>query len=125
MKKNNKGFTLVELIAVLSILAIILAIAIPYGLRTQNEQNEKMYNIEVEEIKSAAKGYVTENINSLNLNEPGDSVNITLEMLYNEGFIQGIMVDPRNNKPIDEGFTVTATLDSNNKINYSYINLNE
>jgi len=62
---NNKGFTLVELIAVLVILVAIMGIAIPNISssleRTKEKQNQSRYKI----IESAAEQYVTDNKNAI------------------------------------------------------------
>lgn len=64
-KLNNKGFTLVELLAVLVILVVILRIAIPSLSasmeRTKDNQNEARYKI----IESAAEQYVTDHKNAI------------------------------------------------------------
>ena len=48
MKKRSEGFTLIELIAVMSILAIIIAIAIPsiQHLIKQSEINSCQFSVE-------------------------------------------------------------------------------
>ncbi|MBQ8681748.1 MAG: prepilin-type N-terminal cleavage/methylation domain-containing protein [Bacilli bacterium] len=60
---NRKGFTLVELLAVLVILVAIMGIAIPTISssleRTKNKQNEARYKV----IESAAELYVTDHKN--------------------------------------------------------------
>ena len=67
MKKrlNNKGFTLVELLAVLVILIAIMGIAIPTISssleRTKDKQNKARYKI----IESAAEQYVTDYKNTI------------------------------------------------------------
>lgn len=67
MKKrlNQKGFTLVELLAVLVILVAITSIAIPTISssleRTKEKQNESRYKI----IESAAEQYVTDHKNAV------------------------------------------------------------
>lgn len=66
MKKlNNKGFTLVELLAVLVILIAIMGIAIPTISssleRTKDKQNEARHKI----LESAAEQYVTDYKNAV------------------------------------------------------------
>ena len=64
-KLNNKGFTLVELLAVLVILVAIMGIAIPTISssmeRTKKKQNEARYKV----LESAAELYVTDNKNAI------------------------------------------------------------
>ena len=59
MKK--RGFTLVELIAVIALLGIIGLIAIPVVEGIVKRSKDRIYNTQLEEIKSAAKKAVTEN----------------------------------------------------------------
>ena len=62
---NNKGFTLVELLAVLVILVAIMGVAIPTISssleRTKAKQNEARYKL----IESAAEQYVTDHKNAI------------------------------------------------------------
>ena len=78
MKKlNNKGFTLVELLAVLVILVAIMSIAIPSISssleRSKGKQEESKHKI----LESAAELYVTDHRNSITKS----SCVITLETL--------------------------------------------
>ena len=72
-KLNNKGFTLVELLAVLVILVAIMSIAIPSISssleRTKDKQNKARYTI----IESALEQYITDNKNAVydTLNQNG------------------------------------------------------
>ena len=84
MKKlNNKGFTLVELLAVLVILVAIMSIAIPSISssleRSKGKQEESKHKI----LESAAELYVTDHRNSITKS----SCVITLETLLNENYI--------------------------------------
>lgn len=56
MKKiNNKGFTLIEILAVVAIIGILGIIAIPNVLDTINISKDTAYNILVDDIKVAGK----------------------------------------------------------------------
>ena len=60
MKKNNKGFTLVELIVVLVILAILAAILVPALLGWIDKAREKSVTTNAEAALVATQGLVTE-----------------------------------------------------------------
>ena len=60
MKKNNKGFTLVELIVVLVILAILAAILVPALLGYIDKARQGQYAEEAHSILTAAQAYNTE-----------------------------------------------------------------
>lgn len=58
-KENNKGFTLVELIVVIVILAILAAILIPGLIKWIDEARNKQYQLEARSIYMAAEGELT------------------------------------------------------------------
>ena len=60
MKKNNKGFTLVELIVVLVILAILAAILVPALLGYIDKAREKQVTTNAEAAYVAAQALATE-----------------------------------------------------------------
>ena len=60
MKLNNRGFTLVEVLAVIIILAIIAGIAIPNVLSTINTSKDRSYDIMIKNIITASKALFEE-----------------------------------------------------------------
>lgn len=66
MKKNNKGFTLVELLAVLVILITILLIALPSITSSVERNKAKMLEKKYDLIEAAAESYVNLYRNSIN-----------------------------------------------------------
>lgn len=60
MKLNNRGFTLVEVLAVIVILGIIAGIAAPNVLSTINNSKEKSYDIMIKNIITASKSLYQE-----------------------------------------------------------------
>ena len=64
--KNNKGFTLVELLAVIAIMAILLIIALPNVLKMFNESKEKIF---LTESKSIFKEAINQTIKDRNFSD--------------------------------------------------------
>jgi prepilin-type N-terminal cleavage/methylation domain-containing protein len=61
IRKNRKGFTLIELIVVIAILAILAAIAIPAFTGTLNNAKDRADDATERVITSAVKLYYAEN----------------------------------------------------------------
>lgn len=63
---KNKGFTLVELLAVIVIMGLILAIAVPNAFKLSNKVKTKAYKTKIEQIESGAgETYGTNNLGSI------------------------------------------------------------
>lgn len=99
MKKiNSKGFTLVELIATIVLLAIIMGIGATSITAVINKSKEKDYQLLINEIKNAVELYYQEcrytNAVRIECPEPvdiimgNDSYEIKLEELVKYGFIK-------------------------------------
>ena len=82
MKLNNKGFTLVELLAVVVLLSILIAITIPSVNYLIDKSKEDNYNSLKKNIISAAKVYLSDN-----------RYNVTLDYADNGGVCSGSEID--------------------------------
>lgn len=66
MKKNNKGFTLVELIVVIAVIAVLSAVAIPQYIKYVERSRQGMDASTLQEIKHIVEieAATTENLNA-------------------------------------------------------------
>ena len=61
VRENNKGFTLVELLATIVIITLIMGIGIPYLINTINESKSKSNELAINNAMNSAAYYVKEN----------------------------------------------------------------
>ena len=118
----KKGFTLVELITVLIILAVIGLIVFPTVNSTIKESKEKAYIEQLEEIKNASEKWAYKNLDMVP-NNNGDSVTITLLDLKKGGFLPLDVRNPKTNELFSNALSVTITLNNKKYDNclYTYI----
>lgn len=90
MKLNNKGFTLVELLAVLVVLSAIMGLAIPTFSSTLDRSKINQEEQRKERIESASEVYVTDNrdeiYSNLSVNEI-DKCSIEVKKLVGNGYV--------------------------------------
>ena len=96
--KNNKGFTLVEILAAITILAIISIITTTtithFIKKSRHDLNQRQLN----NIKMSAKVWVSDNKNKLaNI----DCISITLKDLQDNGYIDDNVIDFYKESEID------------------------
>lgn len=96
MKKNilnSKGFTLVELIATIVILALVMSIGSYTVVTLINDSKEKDYNLFISQVNDAAETFY----NECKYMDVGlaicDSNTVTLGELVNSGFLKGNSTD--------------------------------
>lgn len=98
--KNNKGFTLVELLAVIVVIALITTIAVPSAMGISNKIKVKMYCAKIDEIEVQAKAYGEDRRDSLTTT----GINVTVKDLVNSGYLKQdqdkspYVVDPRDSQ---------------------------
>ena len=129
MKK--RGFTIIELLATLTILLLVAAILIPTLFNMSDDVKSKQYTSQKELILSAAREYGEDNINSL----LSECTNITIQTLINGGYLKAdsdsasdpktVIKDPRNNEILNDKIIcityreqATVSVSSGNKTYY-------
>ena len=96
----KKGFSLVELLAVVVILGLVVLISIPIVNNSINKSKEKAREVQIEEIIKAAKKYAIKNSYVLP-EDVGSHTSIEIETLINENYIDtDQIIDPVTETPI-------------------------
>ena len=115
---KNRGFTLVELLVTIGILALLLLIAAPTVDYIISNSQEKTYQETVNNIKEAARLYFAQKPYLLP-QEIGDESKVTIEELKNNGYLDKNIVDPRTDELIGGMITVIYTTESVYEYEYS------
>lgn len=113
---KKKGFTLVELLAVIIILGIISAITIPLVSTYINDSKQTAYEQLIASIEQTAQLYVR-NIkdDTPGLKEVGNDVTITLQDLVDAKYLRIPITDPRNEQKISLTTELTITVLTRNQ----------
>ena len=110
--KNNKGFTLIELVAVLAILIAILLLALPGVASSYERRKEKINNEKIESIKSAGQIYAS--IYKKDIDYSGflkGECGISIQMLLDNDLItKDELMDSENKKYLYENFEKTTVI---------------
>lgn len=118
--KKNKGFTLVELISILTILGIIALITIPIMTSTIRKTKEKALREQKAAIVEAAKKYALEVAEHLPKYD-GDIYAIKLSDLRNTTYLEDEdIIDPTTNKSMNGCVNVTYNGEKG-KYSYEYV----
>ena len=110
---KNRGFTLVELLAILLILGVIDTIITPVVQKSLKANKEKVYDVLIEQIKDYTKDYLTQNTSLLPDND-GDISIIKFIDLKKSGILQIEIVNPITGNIISNESVVKVTKKFNN-----------
>lgn len=97
----NKGFTLIELIGIVLILATIVLISFPMLTGITKKENDNKYNSMVEDLCLAGKSYIYANISDYDLNTADSSFTIDIKTLIDYGNVSSDIINPKTNNSIN------------------------
>ena len=118
--KNNKGFTLVEMLAVLAIIAILSVAIFPNFLSMKESQSEKFSESMNILLKSAAKIYVSNNRSIVDEELKKGPYCITIAALKAYDYVSIPTYDPVTNNKINTNRCVYISKTDGSKTEYSY-----
>ena len=93
MKKDNRGFTLVELLATIVVLALVLSITGYVAVDAIKKSKEKSYDVTIANIEGNASNYVGENkLSYISKNNGTEYQCITVKDLIDKGFLKNNVI---------------------------------
>lgn len=122
---RKKGFTLVEMLAVITILGVVLMVAIP---SIQNQVNSKRKDVDkrtTEMILSAAENYVSGNPNTyLNVYQSGENKNtycLTVQTLIDADMLEAPVKIYSTGKEVNPNLGIKVDTNKNKEFVYSLL----
>lgn len=118
----KKGFTLVELLCVIIIIAVVTMIAFPLVTSYINKSKEKLYDVQVNDIESAAKKWSLENIDKLDKYHIND-IYVTLEYIKHMGYLEKDEILSPKTKEIMDGCVLIKYDNTSKQYLYNYMEI--
>ena len=115
MKKSNKGFTLVELLAAIVIMGILILFAAPAIVNMVNNNRDKMYIVDAEKLLALAENRIRGASSAIEKPDPGKVIIISMNYLSNEEFD----VAPNRGEYVTDASYVIVKNDDSGKLEYS------
>ena len=116
----KRGFTLVEMLITIGVIAIMFLIVVPEMSNVSRKTKENEYQRFLSDVFLSTEAYIQKNIeNYPNLNYQNRKVYVYFDELLNSGYLKSTILDPKNDKSVkDEDFTVQVFVDENNQYKY-------
>ena len=114
MKKN--AFTLIELLAAITILALLVLIAVPAVSKQLNDSKDTLYNSQISNIKTAAQAWGADNL--FKLPEDDTCVTVTLGYLKDLGYLDVNITNPKTGEEFSNTDTFVNIQKSENSYTY-------
>ena len=108
---NNKGFTLIELVGIIIVLAAIFLVSFPAFLNTAKTDEEQKYDDMIENLCLAGKSYIYANTDKFDeLSTINSKIEISIKELMAYGNVDRTLKNPKTNQTVEKDsliYTVT------------------
>ncbi len=117
---NNKAFTLIELTAVVLLLAIIFFVSFPSLLSLSKSDEEKGYTTMIDNLCMAGETYIYSNMEKFNdLIEPDNTIEINISLLVGNGLVESSLENPKTKeKVLNHKLIYTVNIDNSLECQY-------
>lgn len=116
---NCKGFTLVELMAVITILVILSLVIVPIIDKNIKRSKQEMYDIQIENIRMAGVNYFSDN---LFLRPSSNSYcSISLDSLISSGYMSSNVRNPKTGESFDNLYIQIINSGDSDRDSYNYL----
>ena len=115
MKKSNKGFTLVELLAAIVIMGILILFAAPAIINMVSNNRDRMYIVDAEKLIALAENKMNAASSTMEKPDPGKVIIISMNYLSNEEFD----VAPNRGEYVTDASYVVVRNKNNGELEYS------
>ena len=116
---NKKGFTLIEIIAIIILLSVIALITYPIINNLITDSKDELYDKQISELVRLSNTWVTKNITKLKMID-GYTYNLSFDELYEQGFVSDEQVkNPKTGQNLPGCMKVTFN-STNNGYDVSY-----
>ena len=112
----KKGFTIVELLAVITIIGVLIVLVVPSVNNLIIKTEENGYTFQINSIKDSSVNFTLENIDVLLSDNKYESFTIDLKTLKDLAFLDYELKNPKTNKYFSDDTQITLT---RNKGNYN------
>lgn len=116
---KNRGFTLVELLAVIVIIGVVSLIVFPNIMSSLSKSREKAYDTQKNEIIAMAKKWATNNMDKLDEYHLNNTY-ITFSVLKEEGYMAKNKIKNPKNREEMIGCIEISYNNTNNSYDYNY-----
>lgn len=116
---NKKGFTLIEVLAVITILGLLITLITPKVMSNIKNKRNTLYENTVKEIEKVSSMYLTNNPDLYGKISSDGFTNISINSLCIDNLINCPVIDSRDGSEIN-GYVKVSYID--NKYEYEFIN---
>lgn len=116
---NKRGFTLIELIGVIILLAVIALITYPLIGTIINSSRQKAYEKQIDELERLSYTWIAKNMEKLS-KDASVEYKLTFEELNREGLTSSSMIANAINNSAISGCIIITYEDTNNKFIATY-----